>query len=987
LNWAYYNTSSKASYIWDGGSWQILARDGVDGQGSSGDGEVSSSGKIAVYKDGSEISIYDIPTIDAGTSISVEFEIRNIGTTVLYLTGDPVVELLYINTNVATSRGITIDTSQTLTTIQPGSSTTFTVNYAPQNGEGKSYYSILIRSSDASKEPFYFYVYPSARAPGMGITFTVNSTTYQAIPYYYTYYLADPVAYSAYANYMFDTVNFGNVATGNSVATGGFLIYNIYGGIITALNLTGTPPIQLSGPDADCFSVVQPSANTLAPSANNSTAKITFKPLTPGVKNATITIPNNTAEVPNFSFTVTGTGLSAPIPPVPGLNFTMTVNETTYTEYPNGDLHFTSANFGSSPINGVKTASITIQNSSANNTGTTLSLTGDPAIQLSGPDADCFTVIQPSSKNISTNASTSASIRFAPTSTGTKTATITMPNNSSDKPDFSFTVTGSGTAAVSMMHISLTVKGNTYTEYPYQYAQSPSGSYTFNAVNFGDAGPSENITASLVIRNNAENNTGAIFDLTGNPPIKISGSDASSFSVIQPQVTSLAGGSNTSARIIFTPTSSGQKTAIVTILNNSSEKPDFSFTITGNSITYPSLPWPKVYDGNLGDDGVTCSLTDSQGNLYFIGYGYNLVNSSSYNDLWIKKFDSNGNEILSGWDKKISTSTSSTYWYDQPEFAVIDGANNIVVSNDYYTIKFDSDGMEGYRLNTGGTLYVDNANNVFVVKSSSITKYNSAGTQMWTKSYGGTLKIDPANNILVYSGSSLRYLTSVGTESWTKTVTGFTINDAVIDGSNNIYIAGYGTNLVNAASDQDVWIKKYNSAGVEITTGWDKKIDWGYNSREYVRQILIHDSYIFATGYGSNLYSASSGADGWIKQYTLDGQELSTWNKILDADGEVNLLKIDNSGNLYFNSGSSTSAVIRKYSITNVLLNTIRYNGYFPYTSQYGYTSSNNYVSSPVLMFDSFGNLYVSGCDGSMVTSSSGNDWVIRKFDSMGVEQ
>jgi hypothetical protein len=40
------------------------------------------------------------------------------------------------------------------------------------------------------------------------------------------------------------------------------------------------------------------------------------------------------------------------------------------------------------------------------------------------------------------------------------------------------------------------------------------------------------------------------------------------------------------------------------------------------------------------------------------------------------------------------------------------------------------------------------------------------------------------------------------------------------------------------------------------------------------------------------------------------------------------------------------------------------------------------------LMFDLSGNLYVSGySSSSLMTSSSSYDWVIRKFDSMGVEQ
>jgi DNA-binding transcriptional regulator YdaS (Cro superfamily) len=48
LNWAYYNTSSKASYIWDGDSWEILARDGADGQGGANGVSIVWKGALAV---------------------------------------------------------------------------------------------------------------------------------------------------------------------------------------------------------------------------------------------------------------------------------------------------------------------------------------------------------------------------------------------------------------------------------------------------------------------------------------------------------------------------------------------------------------------------------------------------------------------------------------------------------------------------------------------------------------------------------------------------------------------------------------------------------------------------------------------------------------------------------------------------------------------------------------------------------------------------
>jgi hypothetical protein len=49
LNWGYYNTSDKKSYIWDGDSWEIIAQDGINGtngtNGSNGaQGDIGPAG-------------------------------------------------------------------------------------------------------------------------------------------------------------------------------------------------------------------------------------------------------------------------------------------------------------------------------------------------------------------------------------------------------------------------------------------------------------------------------------------------------------------------------------------------------------------------------------------------------------------------------------------------------------------------------------------------------------------------------------------------------------------------------------------------------------------------------------------------------------------------------------------------------------------------------------------------------------------------------
>ena len=43
VGWAYYNTTVRKSFIYDGTSWQIIAQDGIDGLGISWKGELSSA--------------------------------------------------------------------------------------------------------------------------------------------------------------------------------------------------------------------------------------------------------------------------------------------------------------------------------------------------------------------------------------------------------------------------------------------------------------------------------------------------------------------------------------------------------------------------------------------------------------------------------------------------------------------------------------------------------------------------------------------------------------------------------------------------------------------------------------------------------------------------------------------------------------------------------------------------------------------------------
>ena len=73
------------------------------------------------------------------------------------------------------------------------------------------------------------------------------------------------------------------------------------------LNLTG-PPVTLSGDTAD-FAITAQAESSVAPSSST-VFTVSFKPLSLGLHNATISIPTNDPNHPNFTFALTGTAVN-----------------------------------------------------------------------------------------------------------------------------------------------------------------------------------------------------------------------------------------------------------------------------------------------------------------------------------------------------------------------------------------------------------------------------------------------------------------------------------------------------------------------------------------------------------------------------------------------------------------------------------------------------------------------------------------------------
>ena len=488
---------------------------------------------------------------------------------------------------------------------------------------------------------------------------------------------------------------------------------------------------------------------------------------------------------------------------------------------------------------------------------------------------------------------------------------------------------GGGTSQGPWLYITLSTKSGNYVQ---------ANSTTFETVDFGKSAIDSTSRSTSFIIGITGGDPTTTLNLTGSPTIQISGTDSNCFFITQPSNTSTTQGTYImDASIAFTPDSLGEKTATITIPNNSPDKPDFSFTVTGRG----SL-WPKVFDGGEGDgeDMPVVSLMDNAGNLYFVGYGYELVSDYSGRDWWIKKFDSLANEITSGWNKQIDVNQAT--YYDQPTDAVLDSNGNLYITSTYNdtTKKIQPDGTEitGSYNSYDGILSTDHQDNLFIVSNNDIYRFNNSGTRTMSKSLVNDYKAQSATS----------------------------------DDEGNVYIAGHYDNLVNSYSQEDGFIKKFNSTGsTEITTGWNKIIDGGHSDPDYITEIRFDGTNIIVVGHGKDLISGSSKDDGWIRVYSKDGTELTYF--VIEEE-EPELLRIDSDGNYWFSSGTSTDAAITKYDASGIQI------------AKYAYNTASPYIRYPSVVMDDQNNIYIAGSASNLVTAKSGYDWIIMKLDSNGVE-
>jgi len=428
------------------------------------------------------------------------------------------------------------------TTLTPASTTNFTIRFTPAAGQsGVKTAQLRIASNDPNTPTFILNLTAKATLTAepeidvkQGSTvYTTNTNTY----------------------------DFGNVRSTLSGSAVTFTIRNL-----GTANLTLTVPPTLSGANGNQFSV---NAAGMSPSLavnNTTTFTVTFSPTSEGTKNATVSIANNDTDEAPFTFNLTGFATAAPAPEI---NVQLVSNSGNILDG-TGTYTFSNVQEGNSG----SAVQFRIQNLG----DADLTLSGSPIINLGGTNADQFNVsVQPASSTITSGNSITFSVVFSPTTAGSKSATISFANNDSDENPYNFAISGVATATpapeINVQQNSTDIaSAGTYSGIGSVRIGTTSSTTTFTIQNIGNA----------------------TLNLSGSPNVAISGSDAAMFSVVsQPSVSTVSSSGSTTFTVNFSPTSTGSKSAVLTIANNDSNEGSYTINLSATG-TVPSASCSPV---------------------------------------------------------------------------------------------------------------------------------------------------------------------------------------------------------------------------------------------------------------------------------------------------------------------------------------------------------------------------------------------------------
>ncbi|MEI6487456.1 MAG: T9SS type A sorting domain-containing protein [Bacteroidota bacterium] len=252
--------------------------------------------------------------------------------------------------------------------------------------------------------------------------------------------------------------------------------------------------------------------------------------------------------------------------------------------------------------------------------------------------------------------------------------------------------------------------------------------------------------------------------------------------------------------------------------------------------------WAQTSTSDYSDDVVTSVATDPSGNVYAVGYffgtsvsfgAYTLtnVNSASLQQLFVVKYDANGNVQWAN--------TAGGYDQNQANAVTVDANGNVYITGAFWGEYLS---IGSIMLNTG-VFAGANLSTMF------IAKYDSNGILQWAK-----FNNPPSTGAGTVIGQSI----ALDINNNAYIIGSFTINDLSIVGA-TLY------NTTSGGGMSDVFVAKYNSNG---TAMWALKA--GGSGNDYGNGITTDTNgkiYITGTFHGGGAFSG-------INLFTLGQQEM-----------------------------------------------------------------------------------------------------------------
>ena len=366
--------------------------------------------------------------------------------------------------------------------------------------------------------------------------------------------------------------DFGSIVVGNTNDAVSFTIQNQGS---ADLLFTGNPIVTTSNPE---FVVGSLPASSLAGGTSDEFS-IYFRPLEAGERSSTITIYNNDSDENPYTFTLKGTATPAPAPEIQIMKGLLDVPSGTSNAHDFGSV-----------IVGQDSSTVTF---TIKNIGTAdLNFTGTPFVTSSSAE---FTIDTQPESPVGDGDATVVTVTFRPQETGSKSATIQILNDDADEGIYEFQVVGTG-SPVPAPEINVMQGTNNILA---------GGSFDFGGVTINGT---KSVTFTIQNLGNADLN------LTGDPRVEITGTDASMFQVETQPDESIGPFQGKSFSLAFTPNALGSKTATICITNNDDDEGSYEVILSGNCLdSIPNSP-TSLEANSISRSQVNLNWTDNSDN-------------------------------------------------------------------------------------------------------------------------------------------------------------------------------------------------------------------------------------------------------------------------------------------------------------------------------------------------------------------------------------